>query len=414
MWRSRQARRFAPRTSSPPPISHTTDASSPNFISFLRIIKKTTPRFSLAGQFFHELNFPIWTRKGLNGLGLHVYPVRTFSPAGYDVPVPAVARAIEAGLRDVSDARLARDLRGEKYGEIRRRAWFHCLDEPPCGVERAERIVEAATAARGAGDGDGGGVCPGEGKRGGLRRRRRDSVVVQPSIPSSALSAGTLEALVPALSAAEAGRALEIGGPTSWLQDLYTPELSIDNVIRDVSDGYAARGGGLAGEAPKTEFPYVINGVGKGTTYVRDGSNLHGLRDGSYDLVLSSHNLEHFLDPLAALFEWNRVLRPGGYFLLILPWPAGTYDRKRKADDITGVIKRHTDPSRERLIEKPLKAMLEVRRCEERSDELKSRVYGDLTSNADTSVRNVAAADSIAVSNVINASSFATRFNIRS
>ena len=312
-------------------------------------------------EFFHELSFPIWSRKGREGLGLNVYPVRMTDSTGYKVPVPEVLDAIEAGLRDVADARLALDLREENasYGEVRRRAWFHCLDTPPCGVERAEKIVKAATAPEPS-PGDDEGVCPGRSR---TRAGSRDpSAFAHPSSPSTVLSPRTLEALAPVLEAAEAGRALEIGGPTTWLQDLYTPGLSIDNVVRDVSDGYAARGGGLGEweEEGTNEFPYVVHGVGKGTTYVRDGSDLHGLADESYDLVLSSHNLEHFLDPLAALLEWNRVLRPGGYLFLVLPWPAATYDRKRKADDIAGLIRRHSDPSRDRLIEEPLRAILEL------------------------------------------------------
>ena len=50
-----------------------------------------------------------------------------------------------------------------------------------------------------------------------------------------------------------------------------------------------------------------------------------------------------------------------------------------------------------------------VRRGEERSDELRRRVYGILTSVSGTSMRNIAAANSAAFSNVVNTSSFTTR-----
>jgi SAM-dependent methyltransferase len=39
----------------------------------------------------------------------------------------------------------------------------------------------------------------------------------------------------------------------------------------------------------------------------------------SVDLVLSSHSLEHSISPLFALWEWRRVLRPGGYLLINVP-----------------------------------------------------------------------------------------------
>ena len=40
----------------------------------------------------------------------------------------------------------------------------------------------------------------------------------------------------------------------------------------------------------------------------------------------------HFLDPLSALREWDRVLRPGGALLLLLPWAAdgGTWYDEHK------------------------------------------------------------------------------------
>lgn len=41
--------------------------------------------------------------------------------------------------------------------------------------------------------------------------------------------------------------------------------------------------------------------------------------DGSMDCVFSSHTLEHIEDYKAALGEWWRVLRPGGYLILYLP-----------------------------------------------------------------------------------------------
>lgn len=41
--------------------------------------------------------------------------------------------------------------------------------------------------------------------------------------------------------------------------------------------------------------------------------------DGSWDSVVSSHCLEHIEDHVAALTEWWRVIRPGGYLVLYLP-----------------------------------------------------------------------------------------------
>lgn len=37
------------------------------------------------------------------------------------------------------------------------------------------------------------------------------------------------------------------------------------------------------------------------------------------DYVISSHVMEHVPDPIQAWYEWERVVRPGGYFLMIVP-----------------------------------------------------------------------------------------------
>lgn len=51
--------------------------------------------------------------------------------------------------------------------------------------------------------------------------------------------------------------------------------------------------------------------------------------DVSVDFVISSHVLEHFADPIAALREWYRVVRPDGYVYLIVPHMERTFDRDK-------------------------------------------------------------------------------------
>jgi len=48
-----------------------------------------------------------------------------------------------------------------------------------------------------------------------------------------------------------------------------------------------------------------------------------------YDYILSSHQLEHCANPIKALFEFYRVLKDKGDFLLILPEKKYTFDHQR-------------------------------------------------------------------------------------
>jgi SAM-dependent methyltransferase len=50
-----------------------------------------------------------------------------------------------------------------------------------------------------------------------------------------------------------------------------------------------------------------------------DAQFLRGLDAAHYDFVYSSHTLEDLPDPAAALKNWWRVLKPGGFLILYLP-----------------------------------------------------------------------------------------------
>jgi SAM-dependent methyltransferase len=52
-------------------------------------------------------------------------------------------------------------------------------------------------------------------------------------------------------------------------------------------------------------------------------------RDNSLDYVVTSHVLEHVANPVAALAEWYRVLRPGGIIYLLVPDRRHTWDHPR-------------------------------------------------------------------------------------
>ena len=59
-----------------------------------------------------------------------------------------------------------------------------------------------------------------------------------------------------------------------------------------------------------------------------DAQELDGLEPESYDLLVSSHALEHLADPVLALRRWLQVVKPGGYVVITVPdW--GMYEKFR-------------------------------------------------------------------------------------
>ena len=66
-----------------------------------------------------------------------------------------------------------------------------------------------------------------------------------------------------------------------------------------------------------------------GHQFIREATNLKDIPSASYDFVLSCHSLEHVANPLKAIQEWKRVLKPSGLFVLVLPDKRYTFDVNR-------------------------------------------------------------------------------------
>ena len=62
--------------------------------------------------------------------------------------------------------------------------------------------------------------------------------------------------------------------------------------------------------------------------YYGDATELP-FRDNSLDYVITSHVLEHVANPVKALAEWYRVLRPGGIIYCLVPDRRYTWDHAR-------------------------------------------------------------------------------------
>ena len=75
----------------------------------------------------------------------------------------------------------------------------------------------------------------------------------------------------------------------------------------------------------------------EGIQYISEATNLEPIGDASYDCVLASHCLEHLANPLKALKEFQRILRPEGSLLVILPHMDATFDWRRPVTQLSHI-----------------------------------------------------------------------------
>lgn len=71
---------------------------------------------------------------------------------------------------------------------------------------------------------------------------------------------------------------------------------------------------------------------------VCDTASLDLIPDCSLDFVIASHLLEHLHNPLKAMLDWHRVLKPGGLVLCIVPDGRYTFDKGRECTPLDHLL----------------------------------------------------------------------------
>jgi SAM-dependent methyltransferase len=66
-----------------------------------------------------------------------------------------------------------------------------------------------------------------------------------------------------------------------------------------------------------------------GRQFISEATDLTEIETERYDFLLSSNCLEHIANPIKALMEWKRVVKPGGGIVLVLPKKESNFDHRR-------------------------------------------------------------------------------------
>jgi FkbM family methyltransferase len=115
-----------------------------------------------------------------------------------------------------------------------------------------------------------------------------------------------------------AAHGLEIGGPSGlFARSVYPRCQRLDNLLFSRDTVWH-----------KSGEQFEVDGRRMGAQLIGEAS-VTGMKTRVYDYILASHSLEHVANTIQTLREWQRVLKPGGQIVLVLPWRHATFDHRR-------------------------------------------------------------------------------------
>jgi len=151
---------------------------------------------------------------------------------------------------------------------------------------------------------------------------------------ASILFRGRLACYDVALSLVTNRAGLEIGGPSAVFRERFAPlpiygqVASLDNCNFSPTTVWATHADSYTFSSRKAPGRIIIS----------DASDLACVADASYDFILSSHNLEHIANPVKAIKQWQRVTRPRGGLILVLPDHTKTFDHRREPTTVEHML----------------------------------------------------------------------------
>lgn len=117
---------------------------------------------------------------------------------------------------------------------------------------------------------------------------------------------------------------LEVGGPSV----VFSSKLRVYRHVRSL-DGVNFATDTIWEGRLEAGDTFKFFGDKAGRQFIAEATDLTEIGTDQYDFLLSSNCLEHVANPIKALIEWKRVIRPGGALVLVLPNKVSNFDHRR-------------------------------------------------------------------------------------
>ncbi len=140
----------------------------------------------------------------------------------------------------------------------------------------------------------------------------------------------------------------EIGGPSDMFsKNSHLPVYPVARKIDMIDFVETDRMDMLELAKRKKQGTFSSPSLRAGTRLIAEGTDLKGIGANRYDFILSSHVVEHLANPIKALNEWKRILKPGGYMVVVAPHLKGGRDHNRQLTPFSHMLKDYREHTKE-------------------------------------------------------------------
>lgn len=139
---------------------------------------------------------------------------------------------------------------------------------------------------------------------------------------------------------------IEIGGPSKFFEIKGT--LPVYNIVASLDTLNFSDSTIWEGVLKKGNTFKYDRGIRVGYQHIVDATDLSSITSEKYEFLLSCNVLEHIANPLKALHEWKRIIKPGGSLLLILPRKESNFDHNRKITSFEHLVDNYNNNVDER------------------------------------------------------------------